>query len=173
MNVASEAKRLAIKYGADPAKAYTAGILHDVMKAAGKEAQFAAIKAAGIDLTPVERLEPKLWHAIAGVAFIKDVLGVGDEEIVSAVRFHTTARGGMTVLDKCLYIADFISADRTYDGVEEMRALAEISLEKVMLTGIQYCVEEIITTGRLMHTDMIDAYNEILLNKKINLKGGI
>lgn len=163
LNVAEEAKRLAQKYGADPEKAYTAGILHDIMKNSPPEEQLSIMDQAGIILTADERANPKLWHAMAAEAYARTVLQVRDADILQAVRYHTTARAGMSVLEKVLYIADFISADRDYNGVEGMRAAAEISLEAAMLEGMRFCITDLVQSGQVIHTDSVEAYNEILI----------
>ena len=163
LNVAEEAKRLAQKYGADPEKAYTAGILHDIMKNSPPEEQLSIMDQAGIILTADERANPKLWHAMAAEAYARTVLQVRDADILQAIRYHTTARAGMSVLEKVLYIADFISADRDYNGVEGMRAAAEISLEAAMLEGMRFCITDLVQSGQVIHTDSVEAYNEILI----------
>ena len=100
LNVADSAKELAIRYGGDADKAYTAGLLHDVMKNASEEEQLGVLSEAGIELMPVERANKKLWHAMAGAAYIKFVMGIDDREIIRAVRYHTTGRAGMSLLEK-------------------------------------------------------------------------
>lgn len=97
MCVAQSARELAEQYGADPERAYTAGILHDVMKEAPGEEQLQTIAAAGIILTDVERANKKLWHAMAGFAYCRDTLHVTDPGILDAIRYHTTGRAGMTL----------------------------------------------------------------------------
>lgn len=163
LHVAEEARLLAQKYGADPEKAYTAGILHDIMKNSPREEQLAVLEQAGVTLTADERANPKLWHAIAGEAYARTVLQVRDADILQAIRYHTTARAGMSVLEKVLYIADFISADRDYNGVEEMRAAAGVSLEAAMLEGMRFCITDLVQSGQVIHTDSVEAYNEILI----------
>lgn len=163
LNVAQEARRLAGKYGADPEKAYTAGILHDIMKNSPPQEQLAVMERSGMLLTAAERANPKLWHAMAGEAYARSVLRVQDEEILRAIRYHTTARAGMSTLEKVLYIADFISADRDYDGVEGMRRAAETSLEAAMLEGMQFCIVDLVQTGQVIHADSVEAYNEIIM----------
>ena len=69
----------------------------------------------------------------------------------------------MSVLEKVLYIADFISADRDYNGVEEMRAAAGVSLESAMLKGMRFCITDLVQSGQVIHTDSVEAYNEIII----------
>lgn len=162
LNVAREAVRLAEKYGANTEKAYTAGLIHDIMKEEKPEIQLKIIEESGMEITPTERNNPKLWHAMAGAAYIKSELGFEDEEIISAVRYHTTARAGMTLLEKVIYIADFTSEERDYRGVGKMRRLANKSLEKAMLEGLSFTLETLVKKGKMLNLDSINAYNEVV-----------
>lgn len=142
LNVAYEAYRLAGIYKADREKAFTAGLLHDIMKDTPKQEQLKIITDDGIILTPTEKSSTKTWHQLSGAVYIKKYLGVKDEDIISAVRYHTTGRENMTLLEKVVYIADYISADRKYPGVERMREKAYRSLDEAMLEGLQFTVIE-------------------------------
>jgi len=168
INVADEAKRLAEKYGANPDKAYTAGLVHDIMKDTPKEEQLELFRKYGKELTEVERKSPKTWHAMSGALYLKNELNVSDEEILSAVRYHTTAKAGMTLLEKVLYIADYTSAERDYDDVDVMREKADRSLDEAILYGLQFTIDEMVREGRPVHPDSLYAYNEaaILENKR-------
>ena len=165
LNVADEAKRLALKYGADPEKAYTAGLVHDIMKDTPKNEQLKLFEKYNIKLTPVELESPKTWHAMSGEAYLRNELNVTDEEILKAVRYHTTARAGMSLLEKVLYIADYTSAERNYDDVDVMREKADRSLEEAMLYGLQFTINEMVTEGRAVHPDSIQAYNEVAISE--------
>ena len=169
MCVAKSAKELAKKYGADEEKAYLAGILHDITKEAPDEEHMELFRKGNIELTKYEIGTKKLWHAISGSVMIKE-LGVDDEEIVRAIRYHTTGRENMNLLEKVLYIADFISDDRDYDGVDRMREKAKISLETAMLEGLQFTLMEIMEREKAIHPDSVAAYNELALNKQIKDK---
>ena len=163
LNVAKTAVELARRYGADEKKAYTAGILHDILKDKKPEELLDLIdNRYKIPLNDVERSNHKLYHAIAGAEYVKKELGVNDEEIISAIRYHTTGRKNMSLLEKVIYIADFISEDRTYDGVERMREKAKISLETAMEEGLQFSIIELSEKLLPIHPDSIDAYNQIV-----------
>lgn len=171
LNVADSAKYLAQKYGCDEEKAYTAGLLHDVMKNASGSEQLDVIEKAGWKLTDCEKANTKLWHAIAGAAYMKTELGIEDNDLIEAVRYHTTARKNMSLLEKVIYVADFISADRNYPEVDDVRRTAEESLEKAMMLGLEFCIQEIVKRRQVLHPDSVDAYNEIILkdNKEVSL----
>ena len=158
---------LAEKYGADSEKARLAGLLHDVTKNTPKAEQLAIIKKAGIMLTPTELANPKVWHQISGAAFLEKNHIVSDKEIIGAVRWHTTGRSGMTLLEKIVYVADFISADREYRDVNVVRRLAEISLEHAILYTSRYTVEKLVSADLPIHPATVDCYNDMLIHFNI------
>lgn len=163
--VADEAARLAEKYGADAAKARTCGLLHDIFKDASRDAQLQILKEFDIIVDEVTRAAPKLWHACAGAAFMEHILGFTDREMIDAVRYHTTARAGMCLLEKILYLADFTSADRDYPDVDVMRRLTDESIEAGMRYSLQYTIRELLDKGVPVHPDTLGAYNELTLHK--------
>lgn len=163
--VADSAKLLAETYGADPAKAYTAGLLHDIMKDEPGNVQLQTLQESGIILSRVEEKEPKLWHAMAAEVYAERTLGLHDRSILDAIRYHTTARAGFSLLEKVLYLADFISADRTYEGVDRIRQAAEKGLESGILEGAKFTIETLLAEGHPIHPDTVNAYNEWLLQK--------
>ncbi len=160
--VAAEAVRLAEKYGADGNRARTAGILHDIMKDTPKEEQLKLIEKFGIILRKTERENPKLWHAISGEAYLRHVLGVTDEAVLSAVRCHTSGREGMGLLEKVLFVADYISADRDYPGIGEMREAADRSLEEAIVKGVAWTMNDLSGQGLPIDPDSVFVYNEAL-----------
>lgn len=162
--VAEEAKRLAEKYGADPDKAYTAGILHDIMKDTAKDAQLQILADYGVVLDHVEQDAPMLWHARSGEVFLRHILGVTDEEILSAVRYHTTGRAGMSLLEQVVFTADFTSADRNYPDVDVMRAKADRSLTEAVRYGVEYTIGDLQRQERAVHPDTLALYDEIVLS---------
>lgn len=161
--VAAAAAELAERFGADVQKARTAGILHDIMKDTPGEEQLKILSEFDIILSDTERANPKLWHAVCGAAYIEHVLGVSDAEIIDAVKYHTSGRGSMPLLLKCLFVADYISADRDYPGVEEMREYAAESLEKAIAEGVAFTIGELAKKRLPIAAASIDAYNEAIL----------
>lgn len=164
--VADEAYRLAVRYGADPDKARTAGILHDILKDDSPETQLQILRDFDILMSDVEIGAQKLWHAMAGSVFIERVLGLEDADIVQAVRYHTTAKAGMTILEKVLYLADFTSADRDYEDVDEMRRLVDIGMIPAMRYALRYTITELVERGVPIHPDTLAAYNECMMTNE-------
>ncbi len=166
MGVADTAVKLAEKFGGDPDKAYIAGLLHDVMKNESREEQLKIMKKDGIILSQAEKNNPKLWHAMSGAAFLKHELGFTDPDIVNAVRYHTTGRAGMSLLEKIIYTADFISPERNYPDVDVMRSLSFESLDKGDLYSLQFSLKKLSENQLVIHTDSVDFYNELVIRLK-------
>ena len=158
--VADEAVRLAEKYGGDSEKAYLAGLLHDITKNASEQEHLHIFAEFGIMLNDIEKNAEKLWHAISGSAYIEHILGINDKEIITAVRYHTTAREGMTQLEKLLYLADFTSSDRDYDDIDIMREKVEISMEAALDYALSYTINDLVARNKPLHLDTVKAYNE-------------
>lgn len=161
--VADEAKRLAVKYGADTEKAYLAGLLHDITKNAPDEEHLKIFEDFGIILSDVEKNAKKLWHAMSGAAYVEHILGINDPEIIDAIRYHTTAKADMSLLAKILYLADFTSADRDYEDVDVIREYVDISLEKAFIYALQYSIKDLVDLQKAVHTDTVAAYNQAVL----------
>ena len=162
-NVAKAAQELAALNGVDPQKARLAGILHDIMKEAPPEEQLKIMDDSGIMLTDVERSAPKLWHAMAGAAYLRDVLGIDDQEILDAVRYHTTGRAHMSLLEKIVFVADFISDERDYEGVRELREAARHGLQDAVMAGVIFTIQDLSQNQKPIHPDSFDAYNAEVL----------
>ena len=111
-NVAKTAVRLALIFGEDSDKAYTAGLLHDCAKYLDDEAMLAAASQAGIELDEIEKKAVPLVHAKVGAYFARTRYGIEDTDILNAILYHTTGRPGMSMLEKIIYIADYIEPGR-------------------------------------------------------------
>ena len=164
--VADSCRELARQYGGDEEKMFLAGLLHDVMKNASPEEQLGVLSEAGIELMPVERENKKLWHAMAGAAYVKFVMGIDDRDIIRAVRYHTTGRAGMSLLERVVYLADYISADRNYNGVEDMRRLCQADSDEAILYALTFGIPDLVSKGRVIHPDSLDLYNEVIIKKQ-------
>lgn len=169
VNVSKEAVKLAKRYGADEEKAAVAGILHDVTKEMPKEQQLQIINDSGIILDDIQKNAPKLWHGISGSIYIKEHFGIEDEDILNAVRYHTTGRAGMSLLEKIIFVSDYTSDERTYKGVATMRKKSRKSLESAMLYGFKFTFSNLTSRELAIHPDELYCYNEIVLD--IAMKG--
>lgn len=161
--VAEEAKRLAEKYGGDSDKCYLAGLIHDITKNSSDEEHLQIFKTFDIILNCTEKNAKKLWHAMSGAAYIKYVLQIDDEEIIDAVRYHTTAKADMSLTAKILYLADFTSTDRDYDDVDVIREKVDKSLNEAFIYALQYSITDLVNREKAVHIDTINAFNQAVL----------
>ncbi len=164
LNVAESAKELAVIYGCDPEKAYTVGLIHDCCKDMPSGLQLSYMIENGLELSAFEIDVPKLYHAMCGMVYANKEFGVVDPDMLNAIRYHTTGRSGMSVLEKVVFIADFISAERDYDGVEIMREKAKRSLEEAIVEGLGFTIKDLIERERIIHPDTVAAYNDAMFS---------
>ena len=157
--VAEQAKHLAEKFGGDSEKAYTAGLVHDIMRYEPVDKMLELIENDGQNLTESEKNVTVTLHAIAGEVYLRKELNVTDKDILSAVRWHTTGKEDMSLLEKIIYVADLTSEDREYPDILEVRAMAEESLEKTCLRGLSFTIEDNARKCRPIHIDTVKAYN--------------
>ncbi len=165
LNVAESSKELAKIYGYDEEIAYTAGLVHDCCKDTPAGLQLSYMLENGAELTEIEISTAKLYHAMCGSIYVKKEFGIENQDVINAVRYHTTGRKNMSLLEKIVFIADFISAERDYNGVEIMREKAVKSLDEAIVEGLGFTIKDLIDRGeRFVHPDTIDAYNEAMMN---------
>ena len=151
-----EANRLAERYGADVEKARVAALLHDCTKRLDMEEQLALCRQYGIRLDALEQQALKLLHAKTGAAIARDVFGV-DDEIYRAIWWHTTGHAGMTLLEKIMYLADYIEPSRDFPGVDKLRAVCYKDLDEGLLMGLEMTIEEMTSMGNPVHHATIEA----------------
>lgn len=162
-----EAVRLAVRWGADPETAAEAGILHDITKKCNAEEQLLLSDKYDIKNCMAEKNAPKLLHAKTGAALSRDLFGVTDE-VYSAIRWHTTAKPDMTLLEKIIYLADYIEPTRDFPGVEELRTAAYLDIDRAMELGLFMSMEDIRSYGTEPYIDTVDAwkwYHQLVQNK--------
>ncbi len=159
---ADEAVKLAARYGADENKAYVAGLLHDVAKGACKHALQNVVGRYDVNVDPVERDNPELLHGKIGAAMVAAELGIEDEDILSAIRWHTTGRAGMSLLEKIVYMADLIEPGRCFEGIEHIRVVAYRNIDEAMLQSLQKIMGFVKCKGFSLHPSSVEAYEDIL-----------
>ena len=151
-----EAIRLAERYGADVEKARVAALLHDCTKKLDMPTQLALCGQYGIALDELEQKALKLLHSKTGAAIARDVFGV-DDEIYSAIWYHTTGHADMTKLEKIIYLADYIEPSRDFPGVDTLRKVCYEDLDKGLLLGLEMTIEEMTAMGNPVHRATVEA----------------
>lgn len=159
------AKQLALIHGADPVDAERAGILHDITKALTGADQLRLYERYGIIISDFERAHTKLLHAVTGAAVAAEVFGE-NENVCTAIRWHTSGRADMSVLEKIIYIADYMEPNRDFPGVDRLRELAFTDLDAAMLMGLRMTAEHLREQGAEMGRHSIEAIEQLSAKKE-------
>jgi nicotinate-nucleotide adenylyltransferase len=129
-SVASEARRLAVIHGADEESAYLAGILHDAARGLLDDKLLSKARRYGVEISGVAVKRPSLIHGLVGAEMARHEFGVKDQDVLNAVRYHTTGRPGMSKLEKVILVADYIEPARPdREDIAFVRAGAETDLD--------------------------------------------
>ena len=159
LGVEQTAREMARVFGEDEEKAALAGLLHDCAKCMPLSQMIKAARHADVD--PVMKESKALMHAVAGRCVAQDVYGVQDEDVLGAIRWHTTGHAGMTRLEKIIYLADVIEPNRKpYPGLEDLRALCMQDLDGAMHTALAMSLEHVVSQGKTLHPDTLAALQE-------------
>lgn len=173
MCVADRAVELAKRNNLDSQKAYVAGILHDIMKEESLDSQQKIIESTGYTMTAVELASPNVYHQMSGAVYVRDILGIDDEDIVGGIRYHTTGRADMTPFEMLIYLADFTSADRDYPDVDIMRKKTDTDFFDGMLYSLTYTITKLAQQSKQIHPDTLHCYNWVLGIKNMKQKGNV
>lgn len=133
LGVAYTAANLAFIYNYDDKKAFVAGLLHDCAKCLSHEKRLSVCKKNHLEITEIEKENPVLLHAKVGAFFAKEKYEISDTDILDAIRYHTTGRPDMGLLEKIIYVADFIEPHRKkLPRLYEIRKIAFEDLDKTV-----------------------------------------
>ena len=140
------AVELARRWGADETDAARAGILHDITKAIDGPLQLTLCAAYGKILSDFSRKYPKTLHALTGSLVAQRIFGE-NENVVSAICHHTTGKADMKLLEKIIYVADYMEPCRKFPGVEKLRALAYEDIDAALKLGLEMTLEHLANQG--------------------------
>lgn len=166
LGVAQAAAKLAKRYGVDLGQAYTAGLVHDAAKNLSFEQSVEVCGRLRVPLDEIELSNPALIHAGLGAEYITEQFGIMDMQIKNAVRYHTTGRAGMSMLERIIYLADMIEPNRSFDGVEELRELAEKDIDGACIAACELTIRYTMAKGKLIHPNTVFARNDLILKKE-------
>ncbi|MBQ3124388.1 MAG: bis(5'-nucleosyl)-tetraphosphatase (symmetrical) YqeK [Clostridia bacterium] len=166
ISVADEAVRLAGLYGGDKEKAYLAGLIHDCAKCLPYDKAIELAKKYGCVLDDETLACPGVVHAPIGAVVAEHEYGISDTEILDAIRYHTVARKGMTLLDKIIYLADMTEPYRDFNGVENLRKLCNEDIDLAFCEALRRSLQFNIEKGNIMHPNTLYAWNEMCIKNK-------
>jgi len=147
---------LAKHWGADETDAARAGILHDITKALDGPLQLTLCKEYGIILDAFSTKNPKTLHALTGSLVAERIFGE-NEAVVEAIRHHTTGKADMCLLEKIIYVADYMEPNRDFPGVEKLRELAFTDIDEALKLGLEMTLAMLRQQGREISPESQDA----------------
>ncbi|ACX63996.1 MULTISPECIES: bis(5'-nucleosyl)-tetraphosphatase (symmetrical) YqeK [Bacillales] len=158
---------LAGRFGADPVKADLAAILHDVAKywPVQKLHQMMVEHKLSDELLHYDK---QLWHAEVGAFVAEHEYGVTDAEVLDAIRYHTSGRIGMTLLDKVVCLADYMEPGRDFPGVNNIRELANHSLEEALAAGFDSTIGYLLSRRQIIFPLTVLARNDLIKQLEAN-----
>ena len=162
--VVSRAIEYAMVYNVDTQKVKLAAILHDIAKEIPKEESYKKLEIYGVKLDNIEKRNFNLIHSILGAEIAKNEYGLEDD-IVSAIRYHTTGKENMTILEKIIYLADATEPNRVYDNnenellLDELVDLIKSNIDKGLEYTLKWNLQSVIKRNLLVHLDSVKAYN--------------
>lgn len=155
-----EAVKLALRWGEDPSDAAEAAILHDITKKQKADEQLNLCDKYGIITDNDERNQYKLLHAKTGAELARRMFG-SDDRVCSAIFWHTTAHPDMSLLEKIIYIADYIEPTRAFEGVERLRELAYSDLDGALILGLEMSISNLEERGIAPHRYSAEALRQL------------
>ena len=164
IGVMKKAEELAKFYGLDAKKARLIGLAHDIAKQMTSSEIKEYLSKYDVKLDEIERNNRELIHAKIGADICKRKYNF-DEQMVNAVKYHTTGNPDMDMMAKIVFMADKIEENRDYDDVEERRQLTLKDIDMAIIETINYTTMDSIKRGKIIHTDSINTRNYLLCNK--------
>ena len=147
---------LARLYGVNETDAVRAGLLHDVTKALDGPLQLTLCREYGMILDTFSSQNPKTLHALTGSLVARRIFGENDA-VVDAIRSHTTGKADMNLLEKILYVADYMEPNRDFPGVDELRSLAYTDITKALKLGLNMTLDMLRRQQREISPESRDA----------------
>ncbi|MBB6729773.1 bis(5'-nucleosyl)-tetraphosphatase (symmetrical) YqeK [Cohnella zeiphila] len=165
--VVDTAVELAERFGGDRDKAWLAALLHDYTKAWPTDRMEKIIREQRL---PAELLDhdKELWHAHVGAWVVRQEHGIDDEEVLDAIRYHTSGRENMTLLDKIVCLADYMEPGRDFPGVDRIRELAARSLEEALVAGFDSTIRLLTERRKVIFPLTFLARNDLIRDLEKN-----
>ncbi|NSW89605.1 MAG: HD domain-containing protein [Firmicutes bacterium] len=164
INVMNTASDLAGYYSVDKRKAEVAGILHDCARDFQKENMYELCREFGIEIDEIKKRQPELLHGPVGAYIAEADYGIKDEAILEAIRVHTTGKENMSMLEKIIFISDYIEPGRKFPGVNNIREWALKDIDRAMVFAFDSTIRYVLEKGTLLHPDTVSARNYIIMH---------
>lgn len=163
LSVSDTAEKLASIYGADVDKAKLSGLIHDCAKNMNSGELIKIVNNHKIPIDEVSKISPDLLHGRVSAIIAEELMGINDEDILNAVIYHTTGRKSMSLLEKIIYLADYIEPLRNFPEVDTIRNMAYIDLDKALIMAFDSTIRFVLERGQLLHLATIESRNFLIL----------
>lgn len=167
LRVVACSEKLAKIYGVDIDETRLAAFLHDSAKFPSKEKIFEMSKELGLLDDEIYFYNKEIIHASLAAKIAEDKYGIRDKDLLNAIKYHTTGRANMSLLEKIIFMADYIEPSREFKGIEEIRDLAFKDLDKSILLALNSNLKFLLEKDILISKDTIEARNYLMIE---NLK---
>jgi len=157
---------LAKLYGCDIEKARIAGLLHDCAKCLSDSEILQKAEQYNIELDFITKNQLELAHGPLGAAIAQREYGIDDFETLEAIRYHTTGKPNMNLLEKIIYLADYIEPHRKYPGVDELRKKSLLNLNEAIYQAMNNTIQHVLSKEGLLHPLTIEARNDFIIKRK-------
>lgn len=164
--VAQTASHLAKKYGADPDKAYLAGWVHDCAKELSLPEMQTIARESRLSVDTILFSSRALLHGPVGSVLAETKYGITDEEIKNAIYYHTTGHADMTLMEKIIFLADYIEPSRDFPGVEKLRQLADKDLDRALLAAYDSTIAHLLDQGAYIYDLTFIGRNDLIMKLK-------
>lgn len=157
--VAMLSKELAEQYGASVYDAEVAAMLHDVTKEESKQSQLQTLQKSDIMELNIINESENVFHAITGYLYARDILKIENTDVLNAIRYHTTGRKEMSLLEKIIFTADTVAYDRTYTDAIRLRGLAFENLDECIREITSFIIKSLVEKKEIINLDTVECYN--------------
>ena len=162
LRVKETAEKLAKIYNCDCGKVSVAALLHDCARGFDCEQSLKMCEEYNIELDDITKKRYQLIHAPLGATIAKVEFGIEDIEILDAIYYHTTGKSNMSLLEKIIWLADYIEPNRDFHRIEEIRDLAFIDINKAMLIAFEESIKYVRANNKQLHPNTLLARDSIL-----------
>ncbi|MGB7604443.1 MAG: bis(5'-nucleosyl)-tetraphosphatase (symmetrical) YqeK [Lutisporaceae bacterium] len=169
LNTAETALELANVFREDPQRAYISGLVHDCTRELDLALQQSMLRELGIQVDSLTHSNAELLHAYSAEYLIRQKFRIDDETIITAVKYHTTGKEAMELLEKIIFLSDVIEPSRSFLGIDNIRQLSKCDLDEALIEAFDSSIKFLIGKKATIHPDTIYARNFIithLQNKK-------
>lgn len=168
--VARLSMELAEHYSVSTNTVYTAAMLHDITKEEGNLWHLQMLQLQMLEKSDIMKSNitdrmcssENIYHSETGFLYAKDILKLTDEDILNAIRYHTTGRANMSMPEKIIFTADTVAYDRTYDEAKSLRELAFLDINKCMLKICSFIISDLLKKSSVISIETIECYNWLL-----------